>query len=142
MLWFDERGSVEHREHGKEQVAKCIKWVGGSEKGIAKLSYLLKLNILETFPKYCKHQQSIYIWYITDFPEEVDGIESAELACQPTCLPDIEVEDNRGEGAGIGAGAAGVGGEKTAKNTTKQKQATNLQKHAINRKQASKETKA
>ena len=48
-------------------------------------------------------------------------------------IPDFEVEDNRGEGAGIGAGAAGVGGEKTAaENTTKQKQATNLQKHAIN----------
>ena len=34
-------------------------------------------------------------------------------------IPDFEVEDNRGEGAGIGAGAAGVGGEKTAENTTK-----------------------
>ena len=63
--------------------------------------------------------------YSTDFSEEVVGIESAELACLPAneaaCLPEVEVEDNKIEGAGIGAGAAGVGGEKTAKNTTKQK---------------------
>ena len=60
MLWFDERGSVEHGEHGKKQIAKCFKWVGRRQKWITKILYLLKLNILETFPKYCKHQQSIY----------------------------------------------------------------------------------